>query len=161
MLSKEEADYKQKVRAQNDNVRRNILSSLPMRVQANAQCEVYLTTALAEMCRRNKNMGDLLRLVKDFDDFDQGNDPFILDVREPQEYQICQIPGSVLIPLGDLPKRLVELEGHEDMVVHCKAGVRSAKAVKLLRDAGFVRAKNLRGGILAWIDKIDPSLPKY
>lgn len=92
---------------------------------------------------------------------DQGNDPFILDVRETQEYQICQIPGSVLIPLGDLPKRLVELEGHDDMVVHCKSGVRSAKAVKLLREAGFTRAKSLRGGILAWIDKIDPSLPKY
>jgi adenylyltransferase/sulfurtransferase len=92
---------------------------------------------------------------------DQGNAPFILDVREPQEYQICQIPGAVLIPLGDLPKRLVELEGHDDMVVHCKSGARSAKAVKLLREAGFARAKNLRGGILAWIDKVDPSLPKY
>jgi hypothetical protein len=75
-LSKEEADYKEKVRAQNDNVRRNILSSLPMRVQANAQCEVYLTTALAEMCRRKANMGDLLKLVKDFDDFNEGNDPW-------------------------------------------------------------------------------------
>ena len=92
---------------------------------------------------------------------DQGDEPFILDVREPQEYQICQIPGSMLIPLGDLPSRLVELEGRDDMVVHCKSGVRSAKAVKLLREAGFSRAKNLRGGILAWIDKIDPSLPKY
>ena len=92
---------------------------------------------------------------------DQGNAPFILDVREPQEYQICQLPGSLLIPLGDLPKRLIELEGHDDMVVHCKSGARSAKAVKLLRDAGFARAKNLRGGILAWIEKIDPSLPKY
>ena len=92
---------------------------------------------------------------------DQGEEPFILDVRELQEYQICQIPGSTLIPLGDLPSRLVELEGRADMVVHCKSGVRSAKAVKLLREAGFARAKNLRGGILAWIDKIDPSLPKY
>ncbi len=92
---------------------------------------------------------------------DKGSAPFILDVRETQEYQICQIPGSVLIPLGDLPKRLVELEGHDDMVVHCKSGARSAKAVKLLREAGFARAKNLRGGILAWIDKVDPSLPKY
>jgi len=92
---------------------------------------------------------------------DTGNAPFILDVREPQEYQICQIPGGVLIPLGDLPKRLIELEGHDDMVVHCKSGARSAKAVKLLREAGFARAKNLRGGILAWIDRVDPSLPKY
>jgi molybdopterin/thiamine biosynthesis adenylyltransferase/rhodanese-related sulfurtransferase len=92
---------------------------------------------------------------------DRGSDVFILDVREPQEFQICRIPGSTLIPLGDLPQRLVELEGHDDMVVHCKSGARSAKAVKLLREAGFSRAKNLRGGILAWIDRVDPSLPKY
>ena len=86
---------------------------------------------------------------------------FILDVREPQEYQICAIPGSTLIPLGDLPSRLHELEGRGEMIVHCKSGARSAKAVKLLRDAGFVQAKNLRGGILRWIDAVDPSLPKY
>ncbi len=89
---------------------------------------------------------------------DRQDDVFILDVREPQEFQICRIPGSTLIPLGELPTRLLELEGHDDMVVHCKSGVRSAKAVKLLRKAGFKRAKNLHGGILAWID---PSLPKY
>ncbi len=86
---------------------------------------------------------------------------FILDVREPQEYQICAIPGSTLIPLGDLPSRLHELEGRGEMIVHCKSGARSAKAVKLLRDAGFAQAKNLRGGILRWIDAVDPSLPKY
>ena len=92
---------------------------------------------------------------------DQEDGVFILDVREPQEFEICRIPNSTLIPLGDLPRRLSELEGKNEMVVHCKSGVRSAKAVKLLREAGFSRAKNLRGGILAWIDKIDPSLPKY
>ena len=86
---------------------------------------------------------------------------FILDVREPQEYQICAIPGSTLIPLGELPSRLHELEGRGEMIVHCKSGARSAKAVKLLRDAGFARAKNLRGGILRWIDAVDPWLPKY
>ena len=92
---------------------------------------------------------------------DHQDDIFILDVREPQEYQICQIPGSKLIPLGDLPKRLSELEGHDEMVVHCKSGVRSAKAVRLLREAGFKKAQNLSGGIMAWIERIDPSLPKY
>ena len=86
---------------------------------------------------------------------------FVLDVREPQEYKICRIPGSTLIPLGDLPHRLHELEGRDDMVVHCKSGVRSKKAVKLLREAGFNRVKNLQGGILQWIDAVDPSLPKY
>ena len=92
---------------------------------------------------------------------DQRDEPFILDVREPQEYQICNIPGSTLIPLGDLPSRLHELEGRGEMIVHCKSGVRSAKAVKLLREAGFAQAKNLRGGILRWIDAVDPTLPKY
>ena len=92
---------------------------------------------------------------------DQREEPFILDVREPQEYQICNIPGSTLIPLGDLPSRLHELEGRGEMIVHCKSGVRSAKAVKLLREAGFAQAKNLRGGILRWIDAVDPTLPKY
>ena len=92
---------------------------------------------------------------------DHQDDIFILDVRETQEYQICRIPGSKLIPLGDLPKRLSELEGHDEMVVHCKSGVRSAKAVRLLREAGFKKAQNLSGGIMAWIEKIVPSLPKY
>ena len=92
---------------------------------------------------------------------DQNDGVFILDVREPQEFQICRIPTSTLIPLGDLPQRLVELEGRDEMVVHCKSGARSAKAVKLLHEAGFSKTKNLRGGILAWIDRVDPSLPKY
>ena len=92
---------------------------------------------------------------------DSRDEPFILDVREPQEYQICNIPGSTLIPLGDLPSRLHELEGRGEMIVHCKSGARSAKAVKLLREAGFAQASNLRGGILRWIDVVDPTLPKY
>ena len=92
---------------------------------------------------------------------DNNEGVFVLDVREPQEHQICSIPGSVLIPLGELPNRINELGGHEDMVVHCKSGVRSAKAVKILRNAGFKKAKNLSGGILRWIDVVDPSLPKY
>ncbi len=91
-----------------------------------------------------------------------GNDSFLLlDVREQREFEICRIPGSVLIPLGDLPARLSELDGHDDMIVHCKSGVRSGKAVALLRDAGYTQARNLQGGILAWIDRVDPTLPKY
>ncbi len=92
---------------------------------------------------------------------DKKDGVFVLDVREPAEFQICRIPESILIPLSALPSRLAELEGRSEMIVHCKSGVRSAKAVKLLHEAGFSNAKNLRGGILAWIDKIDPSLPKY
>jgi adenylyltransferase/sulfurtransferase len=85
----------------------------------------------------------------------------LLDVREPQEFEICRIPGSVLIPLNELPARLSEIEGRDDMIVHCKSGVRSGKAVKLLHEAGYGQARNLKGGILAWIDEIDTSLPKY
>ena len=94
-------------------------------------------------------------------ELDGDDDLFLLDVREPEEFQICRIPGATLIPLSELPSRLVELEGRSEMVVHCKSGVRSAKAVKLLREAGFKKAKNLSGGILRWIDVVDPSLPKY
>jgi len=105
--------------------------------------------------QQDATVEDLKKLI------DAKENIFVLDVREPQEYQICNIPGSTLIPLGDLPKRLSELEGQGEMIVHCKSGVRSGKAVKLLHEAGFKRAKNLRGGILAWIKQIDPSLPSY
>ena len=89
-------------------------------------------------------------------------DPFLLlDVRETREFEICRIPGSVLIPLGELPSRLSELAGRDDIIVHCKSGVRSGKAVRLLHEAGHAGARNLEGGILAWIDRIDPTLPRY
>ena len=88
--------------------------------------------------------------------------PFVLvDVREPHEYQICKIPGSQLIPLGDLPKRVNELNLTDEIVVHCKSGGRSAKAVDFLKQAGFKNVRNMKGGILAWSDKVDPSVPKY
>lgn len=91
-----------------------------------------------------------------------GNDePVIVDVREPHEFEICRIPNSVLIPLGELEKRVHELDRSRDIVVHCRSGARSAKAVKFLREAGFEKLKNLKGGILAWADEIDPSMPKY
>ena len=94
----------------------------------------------------------------------EGRPVWILDVREPREFEICRIPGSTLIPLGDLPKRLGEIPqgaGAPEVVVHCKSGVRSAKAVALLRERGFTRVRNLKGGILAWIDEVDRTLPKY
>jgi sulfur-carrier protein adenylyltransferase/sulfurtransferase len=91
---------------------------------------------------------------------DAGEDIFVLDVREPHEYQICNL-GGYLIPLGDLPKRIHELDSSREIVVHCKSGGRSAKAVDFLHQSGFKRAANLTGGILAWAEKIDPSIPKY
>ena len=94
----------------------------------------------------------------------RGDRVFVLDVREPNEYQICRIEGSTLIPLGELPKRLSEIPrgaGAPDIVVHCKMGGRSAKAVRQLLDSGYDRVQNLTGGILSWIDRVDPSQSKY
>jgi adenylyltransferase/sulfurtransferase len=85
----------------------------------------------------------------------------LVDVREPFEYEICNIPGSKLIPLGELPARLSELDSADDIVLHCKVGGRSAKALKVLQEAGFRKLNNLRGGITAWADEVDPSVPKY
>ena len=91
---------------------------------------------------------------------DAGEDIFVLDVREPHEYQICNI-GGYLIPLGDLPKRVSELDSSREIVAHCRSGVRSGKAVDFLRQAGFRKVRNLAGGILAWADRVDPKMPKY
>jgi sulfur-carrier protein adenylyltransferase/sulfurtransferase len=92
---------------------------------------------------------------------DRGDTLTLVDVREPNEYQINRIPGTVLIPLGDVPRRYAELDKNAEIVVHCKMGGRSAKAADFLRSVGFKRVLNLKGGILDWIDKVDPSQPKY
>jgi len=92
---------------------------------------------------------------------DQRHDFRLVDVREPHEFDICRIPGSVLIPLGDVPARMSELDSAQEIVVHCRSGVRSARAVDFLQKAGFRHIHNLRGGILAWSDQVDPSVPKY
>jgi sulfur-carrier protein adenylyltransferase/sulfurtransferase len=91
---------------------------------------------------------------------DSGEDLFVLDVREPNEYQIANL-GGYLIPLGDLPKRVNELDSSREIVAHCKMGGRSAKAVDFLRQAGFKKVRNLTGGITAWSEKVDPKVPKY
>jgi len=92
---------------------------------------------------------------------DKGDKLFILDVREPNEYQINKIPGSTLIPLGELPRRYQELPKDVEIVAQCKMGGRSAKAQDFLKSVGITNVKNLKGGILEWIDKVDPSQPKY
>jgi adenylyltransferase/sulfurtransferase len=92
---------------------------------------------------------------------DRGEAPRILDVRNPEEIAICRIDGSTVIPVPDLAGRLGELDPAASMVVHCKSGARSAKAITLLKAAGFTRLKNLQGGILGWIREVDPSLPTY
>jgi len=91
---------------------------------------------------------------------DRGEDIFILDVREPHEYQICNLHGH-LIPLGELPRRVHELDSAREIVAHCKSGKRSAQAVDFLRQAGFRKVYNLRGGILSWSTEVDPCVPRY
>jgi adenylyltransferase/sulfurtransferase len=88
--------------------------------------------------------------------------PFVLiDVREPHEFQICRIPGSTLVPIRELPKRMHELNSAHETVIYCRSGQRSARAVELLMKAGFQKIHNLKGGILAWSDQVDSSVPKY
>jgi sulfur-carrier protein adenylyltransferase/sulfurtransferase len=91
---------------------------------------------------------------------DRGDDLFILDVREPHEYQICNLGGH-LIPLGELSRRVNELDSSREIVAHCRSGKRSAEAVEFLRSAGFRKVLNLKGGILGWSDEVDASVPKY
>jgi adenylyltransferase/sulfurtransferase len=92
---------------------------------------------------------------------DRGDRLTIVDVREPNEYQINKIGGSILIPLGDIPRRYVELDPSDEYVMQCKVGARSAKAADFLRSKGFKKVLNLTGGIISWIDQVDPSQPKY
>jgi rhodanese-related sulfurtransferase len=92
---------------------------------------------------------------------DRGDRFTLIDVREPHEFQICRIPGGQLIPLGELPKRLAELDPNSEFVAYCKMGGRSQKAVDLLIQKGFRNVRNMTGGILAWSDQVDPSVPKY
>jgi sulfur-carrier protein adenylyltransferase/sulfurtransferase len=92
---------------------------------------------------------------------DAGERLQIVDVREPNEYQINRIPGTTLIPLGELPRRYQELDLDREIILHCKMGGRSAKAQDFLRTVGVTNTKNLKGGVLAWIDQVDPTQPKY
>lgn len=95
------------------------------------------------------------------DRLNQGEEIHLLDVREPHELEISQLEGADLIPLGQLAARLSELDSADEMVVFCKGGTRSARALELLASAGFRKVKNLKGGINAWAQEVDPSLPIY
>lgn len=96
------------------------------------------------------------------EEFDKIRDQVTLvDVRDPHEYEISRIEGSTLIPLGDLPSRINELDSADDIVLHCKSGQRSMQALEFLRGAGFTRLKNLRGGINGYARDVDQSIPTY
>jgi adenylyltransferase/sulfurtransferase len=86
----------------------------------------------------------------------------IIDVREPHEFEIARIPGTKLIPLAQIVQRAKEIDPSRAAIVHCKSGVRSGKAIRALRESGYKgKLLNLKGGVLAWSDEIDPSVPKY
>lgn len=91
-----------------------------------------------------------------------GADVQLIDVRQPAEYNFARIPGAKLIPLGDIIRRMDEIDPAKDTVLHCKMGGRSAQAIQMLRQAGFTGPlRNLRGGITAWSNEVDPKVPKY
>ena len=93
---------------------------------------------------------------------DRGDDFQLIDVRQPDEYAFAKIPGSKLIPLGEVVARKDELDADKEIVFQCKAGGRSAKAIELLQAVGFqADMKNLRGGITSWSNDVDPTVPKY
>jgi rhodanese-related sulfurtransferase len=120
---------------------------------APAATEVAVSTANSNGTETDVN--ELKRKIDAKEDF------FLLDVREPNEYQIGKIPGTMLIPLGEVPQRVNEIPRDKEIIVHCKMGGRSAKAAAFLRQQGYTNVKNLKGGITDWSDKIDPKVPKY
>jgi len=93
--------------------------------------------------------------------FASGERFVLVDVREPYESDICRIPGAKLIPLGELPSRMSELDSADEIVLQCKTGMRSARALKLLQEAGFAKLWNMEGGIISWSETVDASVPKY
>ena len=92
---------------------------------------------------------------------EKGTDLILIDVREPHEWEIAHIDGARLIPLGQLPERLAELDGHADIVTHCHHGARSMKALEILKGAGFGKVRSLAGGIDAWAERVEPGLARY
>ena len=93
---------------------------------------------------------------------DAGEDIQLIDVRQPEEWAFAKIEGAKLIPLGEIMKRMNEIDPTRETVIHCKAGMRSARAVEALKQAGFSGdLKNLKGGITAWSNEVDPKIPKY
>lgn len=141
-----------------------------LRVGKNRQCPVCgvhptLTKLIdyEEFCGTNRSVPKVAEVdattLKKL--IDSGSRVKLLDVREPYEYELCHIPGSRLIPLEELEKRVGELDPEDEIVVYCHVGVRSARAVELLSSRGFRRARNLMGGIRAWADSVDPQMPLY
>ncbi len=92
---------------------------------------------------------------------ESGHTPVLLDVREPWEWNLCRLPGAILIPMGELPARAQELNKNAETVVICHHGVRSYHAARYLETLGFDNVVNLSGGVAAWADEVDPAMPRY
>ena len=101
------------------------------------------------------DVADVASLIEKKADF------VLLDVREPVEWEICSLPNSVRIPRGEVRKRLGEIDSAKDVIVYCRSGVHSGAITNFLREMGFDRVRNMRGGILAWANEIDPAMPVY
>ena len=114
--------------------------------------------APAQETKVNEGEIDVVELKEKMD---RGDKFVLIDVREPHEYRICSIPGARLIPLGEFPQHVGEFDKDSDIIIHCRSGMRSAKACAVLKQNGFPHVRNVVGGILAWSDKVDPSMPKY
>jgi sulfur-carrier protein adenylyltransferase/sulfurtransferase len=123
--------------------------------------EAFCGTVSDEAAEAAKGSTITAAELKDMIDADK--DFLLVDVREPAEYEIVKIPGSVLIPKGDIVsgQALATLPQDRPIVLHCKTGVRSAEALAALKQAGFRDATHVQGGVIAWVNQIDPSLPSY
>ena len=95
------------------------------------------------------------------DMMEQGNKPFLLDIREPHEREICKLDDDAHIPMSQVPQRVEELSEQQEIIVYCRSGQRSYQVTHFLMNQGFQNVKNLAGGILAWSDEVDPSVQKY
>jgi sulfur-carrier protein adenylyltransferase/sulfurtransferase len=92
---------------------------------------------------------------------DSGHSFTFIDVREPNEHRCASIPGAKLIPLGEFHRCIAELDPDSEIIIHCRSGARSGRACGMLLEQGFTNVRNMKGGILAWSDQVDPSVPKY
>jgi adenylyltransferase/sulfurtransferase len=133
-----------------------------MRLGSKAEAMIYRTLTEGRMSQPNSQQMTEITATELKERLDRGDDVQIIDVREPAEYAVARIPDSKHIPLGQVLNRMSEIDPERDTVVHCKMGGRSAKAIEALKRAGFTgRLTNLKGGITAWSNEVDPSVPKY
>jgi rhodanese-related sulfurtransferase len=129
--------------------------------RADADCQQFCCIAPETTQEKTLNNGIPQITVQELKQrIDAGEDLFILDVREPYEYQIANI-GGTLIPQNQVPQRLAEIDRNREIIVQCRSGGRSQRIAEFLAQSGYPNVKNLAGGILAWADQIDPKVQKY